>query len=152
MGLERIGTKKRRGKMLRKWAYYALINLEEILHMALLFRWCLNALALMLVAYLYSGVQVTSIWAALLAALVLGLVNALIRPVLVILTLPVTLLTLGLFIFVINALLFWLVATMVDGFAVRGFVAALIGSLMFSVITMITSWLITGTKKSVAKS
>jgi putative membrane protein len=120
--------------------------------MALLFRWCLNALALMLVAYLYSGVQVTSIWAALLAALVLGLVNALIRPVLVILTLPVTLLTLGLFIFVINALLFWLVATIVDGFAVRGFVAALIGSLMFSVITMITSWLITGTKNSAAKS
>jgi putative membrane protein len=120
--------------------------------MALLFRWCLNALALMLVAYLYSGVQVTGIFPALIAALVLGLVNALIRPVLVLLTLPVTILTLGLFIFVINALLFWLVAEMVKGFEVKGFMAALIGSLMFSVITMMTSWLITGSKKRVEKN
>jgi putative membrane protein len=116
--------------------------------MALLFRWCLNALALMLVAYLYSGVQVTGIFPALIAALLLGLVNALIRPVLVLLTLPVTVLTLGLFIFVINALLFWLVAEMVTGFNVKGFWAAMLGSIMFSVITMVTSWLITGTGKT----
>jgi putative membrane protein len=119
--------------------------------MALLFRWCLNALALMLVAYLYSsGVQVTGIFPALIAALVLGLVNALIRPVLVLLTLPVTILTLGLFIFVINALLFWLVAEMVTGFNVSGFWAAMLGSIMFSVITMVTSWLITGKQKNKA--
>ena len=115
--------------------------------MAIIARWFLNALALMLVAYLYSGVQVTGITAALIAALVLGLVNALIRPVLVLLTLPVTILTLGLFIFVINALLFWLVAEMVDGFKVSGFMAALLGSLMFSVITMLTSFLIPDSKK-----
>lgn len=115
--------------------------------MALIARWCLNALALMLVAYLYSGVQITGIQAALIAALVLGLVNALIRPVLILLTLPVTLLTLGLFIFIINALLFWLVAEMVPGFKVSGFMAALLGSLMFSVITMLTSFLIPDGKK-----
>ncbi len=102
----------------------------------------------MLVAYLYSGVQVTGIIQALIAALVLGLANAVIRPILVILTLPVTILTLGLFIFVINAFLFWFVAEVVHGFNVTGFMAALIGSLMFSVITIITSWLISGPKKS----
>jgi putative membrane protein len=119
--------------------------------MRLLIRWFVNALALMLVAYLYSGVAVTDITSALLAALVLGLVNALIRPVLIFLTLPATILTLGLFIFVINALLFWLVAEMVPGFKVAGFVAALIGSLMFSVITMLTSWVIPDAKPAVAK-
>ena len=84
--------------------------------LTLLARWIVNAAALLLVAYLYPGVQVTSFFAALVAALALGLVNAVIRPVLVILTLPVTLLTLGLFLFVINALLFWLVAEVIRGF------------------------------------
>ena len=112
--------------------------------MSLLIRWFINALALMLVACLYSGVQVNGIIEALIAALVLGLVNALIRPILVILTLPVTILTLGLFIFVINAFLFWFVAEIVKGFTVSGFMGALIGSLMFSVITIITSWLVAG--------
>jgi putative membrane protein len=116
--------------------------------MSLVIRWFINALALMLVAYLYSGVQVSDIFSALIAALVLGLVNALVRPILVILTLPVTVLTLGLFIFIINAFLFWFVAEVVKGFNVTGFMAALIGSLMFSVITIITSWLISGPKKS----
>ena len=114
--------------------------------MSLLIRWLLNGVALMLVAYLYSGVTVTGFVPALIAALVLGLVNAVIRPILVILTLPVTLLTLGLFIFVINALMFWLVAELVPGFRVTGFMAALIGSLMFSVITIVTSWLIADKK------
>lgn len=108
----------------------------------LLLRWLVNALALLAVAYLYSGVKVDSFTAALIAALVLGLVNALVRPILVVLTLPVTLLTLGLFIFVINALLFWLVAEVVKGFTVTGFMAALIGSILFSIITLISSWLI----------
>jgi putative membrane protein len=110
--------------------------------LTLLARWILNAAALLLVAYLYDGVQVTSFWAALIAALVLGLVNAVVRPILVILTLPVTILTLGLFLFVINALLFWFVAEVVKGFAVSGFVAALVGSLLYSVITLLTSWLL----------
>ena len=110
--------------------------------MTLLVRWFINALALMLVAYLYSGVQVNGIFAALIAALVLGLVNAVIRPLLVILTLPVTILTLGLFIFVINAFMFWFVTEIVKGFTVTGFTAALIGSLMFSVISLVTNWLV----------
>ncbi len=114
--------------------------------MSLIVRWFINALALMAVAYLYPGVQVTGMIEALIAALVLGLVNALIRPILVILTLPVTVLTLGLFIFVINAFLFWFVAEIVKGFTVSGFMGALIGSILFSLITIITSWLISGKK------
>ena len=110
--------------------------------MKIIVRWLLLAAALLLVAYLYPGVAVTSFFAALIAALVLGIVNAVIRPILVLLTLPVTLVTLGLFIFVINALLFWFVANVVQGFAVTGFWAALIGSVLYSVITMITSWLL----------
>ena len=110
--------------------------------LSLLARWVVNAAALLLVAYLYPGVAVTSFAAAMIAALVLGLVNALIRPLLVILTLPVTLLTLGLFLFVINALLFWLVAEIVQGFRVTGFVAALVGSILYSLITLVTSWLL----------
>jgi putative membrane protein len=107
----------------------------------LLIRWLVNAAALMLVAYLYPGVSVASFGAALVAALVLGLVNAIVRPILVILTLPVTLLTLGLFIFVINALLFWFVAEVVQGFHVAGFGSALLGSILYSVITLVTSWI-----------
>ena len=110
--------------------------------LTLIARWILNAAALLLVAYLYSGVQVSSFFAAAVAALVLGLVNAVVRPILVILTLPVTILTLGLFIFVINALLFWLVAEVVQGFTVTGFWAAMLGSILYSVITLITSWLL----------
>ena len=110
-----------------------------LMHIA---RWIVNAAALLLVAYLYPGVHVTDFWAAFFAAIVLGLVNAIIRPLLVILTLPATILTLGLFIFVINALLFWLVAEIVKGFSVDGFMAALIGSILYSVITIITSWLL----------
>ena len=109
--------------------------------MHLLIRWIVNAAALMLVAYLYPGVEVTSFGAAMVAALVLGLVNAVIRPILVLLTLPVTLLTLGLFLFVINALLFWLVAEVVQGFHVAGFGSALLGSILYSIITLITSWI-----------
>ena len=109
---------------------------------SLIARWVVNAAALLLVAYLYPGVAVTSFFAAMIAALVLGLVNALVRPILVILTLPVTILTLGLFLFVINALLFWLVAEIVEGFRVTGFVAALVGSLLYSLITLVTSWLL----------
>ena len=105
--------------------------------MKLLIKWLLSAAALLLVAYLYQGVQVSSFTAALIAAFVIGLLNAVVRPILVILTLPVTVITLGLFLFVINALMFWAAASLLDGFAVRGFVAALIGSLIYSVIGMV---------------
>jgi putative membrane protein len=110
--------------------------------LTLIARWILNAAALLLVAYLYPGVHVEGFMPALWAALVLGLVNAVIRPILVILTLPVTVLTLGLFLFVINALLFWAVADIVRGFSVTGFPAALLGSILYSLITLVTSWLL----------
>ena len=113
----------------------------------LIARWIVNAAALLLVAYIFPGVHVESFVAALIAALVLGLVNAFIRPLLVILTFPVTLITLGLFLFVINALLFWLVAEVVHGFTVNGFWAALVGSILYSLITLVTSWLLFAQRK-----
>jgi len=100
--------------------------------MKLIIRWLLLAAALLLVAHLYSGVQVANFGSAMIAALVLGLLNTLVRPLLVLLTLPVTLLTLGLFLFVINALMFWAAASLLDSFNVAGFGAALIGSLIYS--------------------
>ena len=105
--------------------------------MKLLSKWLLSAAALLLVAYLYQGVEVRSFTAALIAAFVIGLLNAVVRPVLVLLTLPVTVLTLGLFLFVINALMFWAAASLLDDFQVRDFTAALIGSLIYSVIGMV---------------
>ena len=98
----------------------------------ILIRWCLLAAVLLLIAHLYSGVEVRSFSAALGAALVLGLLNAVVRPVLVVLTLPVTLVTLGLFLFVINALLFYSAAWLMDGLNVTSFGAALVASLIYS--------------------
>jgi putative membrane protein len=103
----------------------------------LLVRWLLLAAALLLVAHLYPGVTVTSFGAAMGAALVLGLLNTLVRPLLVLLTLPVTILTLGLFLFVVNALMFWAAASLLDGLNVAGFTAALIGSLIYSLCGMV---------------
>jgi putative membrane protein len=105
--------------------------------MKTLLRWLLLAAALLLVAHLYPGVSVASFGSALIAAFVIGLLNTLVRPLLVLLTLPVTLLTLGLFLFVINALMFWLAAQALDGFNVAGFVPALIGSLLYSLCGMV---------------
>jgi putative membrane protein len=105
--------------------------------MKLILRWLLLAAALLLVAHLYSGVQVKSFGAAMIAALVIGLFNALLRPILVLLTLPVTLLTMGLFLFVINAVMFYAAASVLDGFSVSGFLAALIGSLIYSLCGMV---------------
>lgn len=105
--------------------------------MKLLLKWLLSAAALLLVAYLYSGVQVDSFTSALIAALVIGLFNAVLRPVLVVLTLPVTIVTVGLFLFVVNALMFWAAAGVLDGFHVAGFWAALLGSLIYSVLGLL---------------
>jgi len=105
--------------------------------MKLIVRWMLLAAALLLVANLYSGVEVQNFTSALIAALVLGLLNTLLRPLLVLLTLPVTLLTLGLFLFVINALMFYLAANVLTGFNVTGFAAALVGSLIYSLCGMV---------------
>ena len=103
----------------------------------ILVRWLLLAAALLLVAHLYPGVTVKSFGAAMLAAFVLGLLNTLLRPILVLLTLPVTLVTLGLFLFVINALMFYFAAQLLDGLHVAGFAAALIGSLIYSLCGMV---------------
>ena len=105
--------------------------------MKLIVKWLLYAAALLAVAHFYSGVQVQSFSAALIAAAVVGLLNVVLRPILVILTLPVTVLTLGLFLFVINALTFWSAASLLDGFAVQGFAGALIGSLIYSCLGMV---------------
>ncbi|MBV8469337.1 MAG: phage holin family protein [Burkholderiaceae bacterium] len=105
-------------------------------------RWLMLAAALLLVAHLYPGVEVKSFGSALVAALVLGLFNTLLRPVLVLLTLPVTVLSLGLFLFVINALMFWAAANLLAGFQVAGFGAALIGSLIYSLCGMLIDALI----------
>jgi len=105
--------------------------------MKLIVRWLLLAAALLLVAHLSPGVSVNSFGAALVAALVLGLLNILVRPLLVLLTLPVTVLTLGLFLFVINALMFYFAAQLLSGLAVASFGAALIGSLIYSLCGVI---------------
>ena len=107
--------------------------------MSLLLVWLINTVALIGVAYLVPSINVSSFGTALLAALVLGLVNAVIRPILVILTLPVTILTLGLFIFVINGLLFWDVSQLFDGFQVTGFWSGVLGAIVFSLIAWLLS-------------
>jgi len=97
-------------------------------------KWLLSAAALLLVAYIYGGVEIRSFGAAMIAALVIGLLNSIVRPILVVLTLPVTVVTLGLFLFVINALMFWAAAGLLDGFQVRDFLAAVVGSLIYSLL------------------
>jgi putative membrane protein len=106
--------------------------------MKLVLRWALNAVALMLVPQIVSSISVASFMTALAAALLIGLVNALIRPVLLILTLPITLLTLGIFALVINALMFWLVSQLVAGFHVPGFWPAMWGAIVYAILT----WLV----------
>ena len=114
--------------------------------MRLLITWLINAAALMALPYLMHSVEVSSVGTALIAALVLGLVNTLIRPVLVLLTLPVTLVSMGLFILVINAVLFWLVANVVGGFEVAGFWSAFLAAILYSIISWALSSLLLSDK------
>jgi putative membrane protein len=114
--------------------------------MKILLVWLVNAVALMAVAYLLPGIVVADFVTALVAALVLGLVNTVIRPILILLTLPATLLTLGLFIFVINGLLFWLVGSFVQGFTVAGFWPGVFGAIAYSVVSWALSALILSSK------
>ena len=100
-------------------------------------RVLLSALALMVVAAYVPGITVTGVYPAIIAALILGFLNFIVRPVLILLTLPVTILTLGLFILVINAGLFWFAASFITGFSVSSFGAALIGSLLVSLVSAI---------------
>jgi putative membrane protein len=108
----------------------------------LLLVWLINTVALIAVAYLMPSISVSSFGAAPVGALVLGLVNAVVRPVLVLLTLPVTVLTLGLFIFVLNGLLFWMVGTWLEGFDVGGFWSGVIGAILFSIVSWLLSALV----------
>ncbi len=105
--------------------------------MKLLFKWCLSAMTLMALAQLDAGISVDGFGSALIAAFVIGLFNLFVRPVLVVLTLPVTLLSLGLFLFVINAFLFWAASAVLEGFQVASFGHALIGSLLYAVMGVI---------------
>lgn len=107
--------------------------------MKLLIGWLLNALALLGVAYVVPDIHVSSIWIAAIAAVVIGLANMLIKPILVILTLPVTIITLGLFILVINGVLFWAVGHFLEGFEVKTLMAGIIGAIVYSVISWILS-------------
>lgn len=107
--------------------------------MGFLLRVAANALAIVLAASILPGIEVDGIVPALAAAVLLGLVNAFVRPVLLILTLPITLVTLGLFLLVLNGFCFWLVASLVKGFHVAGFGSALLGALVVSVV----SWVVT---------
>jgi putative membrane protein len=115
--------------------------------MRLLLTWILNAIALLAVAYLLPAIHVADFTSALIAALILGLVNTLIRPLLILLTLPATLLTLGLFIFVINGLLFWFVGSILQGFRVDGFWVAVVGAIVYSVISWALASLLLPAKK-----
>lgn len=116
--------------------------------MKLLVVWLLNALALLAVAYLMPSIEVSGFGGALIAAAVIGLVNMLVRPLLVLLTLPVTLLTLGLFILVINGLLFFGVGALLDGFAVRGLWSGILGALLYSLISWALTALVLGDERA----
>ena len=110
--------------------------------MRLIFRWFLNAGALLLIANYLPGMELGGLYSALITVIVLGLVNALIRPIIFILSLPVDILTLGLFTFVINALLFWFVSSIVKGFEVEGFWVAFLASILFSLLSFAISLLL----------
>lgn len=110
--------------------------------MTLLLVWILNAIALLIVAYVLPGIHVASFGAALIAALVLGLLNTLVKPVLVLLTLPITVVTLGLFLLVLNALVFWFAGSILKGFQVNGFWWAVGGAIVYSLVSGLLSGLL----------
>ena len=116
--------------------------------MELIFRWVINAAALMIVAAITPGIAVESFGFALLAAFLLGLVNALVRPLLFLLTLPVTIMTLGLFTFILNAFMLWLVSTVTSGFSIAGFVPAIVAAILLWVISLASNSLIKHAKES----
>jgi putative membrane protein len=110
--------------------------------MRLLIGWAINALCLLAIPYILPGVQISGLVAALVAALVIGLLNIIIKPILFILTLPVTILTLGLFTLVLNGLMFWLAARFLDGFSVTNFGWAMAGALTYTLISWAVSTLL----------
>jgi putative membrane protein len=119
--------------------------------MRLVLVWLINTVSLIAVAYLMPSISVASFTTALVAALVLGLVNTVIRPILVLLTLPVTIVTLGLFIFVINGLLFWFVGSFIEGFVVAGFWSGVFGAIVYSVISWLLSSLVLRSRNEIRR-
>ena len=102
--------------------------------MYIILRWLTNACVLLLLAYILPGIQVSGFYAALSAALILGIINAILRPILILLTLPITIITLGLFTFVINGFLFWFAGTIVQGFRVEGALTAILGAAIMALV------------------
>lgn len=110
--------------------------------MKFIFRLVVNAAALLAFSALLPGVELANVWVAILSALVLGLVNALVRPLIVILTMPISIVTLGLFLFVVNALMVWLVSSLIPGFDIADFYSALLLAILLSVISWFTHWIL----------
>jgi putative membrane protein len=104
--------------------------------------WLVTAFALLITAYFVPGFVVTGFVAAAIAAVILGLVNAIVRPILIFFTLPLTVLTLGLFLFVVNALSIWIVAALSPGFDIAGFIPALLGSIVLTIVTSVLNWFV----------
>ncbi|MFH1509177.1 MAG: phage holin family protein [bacterium] len=115
--------------------------------MSLIIRLLANTVAILLISYYMPGVSVDSFTKALIAAVILGLVNAVIRPILMLLSMPIRLMTLGLFTFIINALMVWLVSYIVDGFEIDGFTTAIVFALLMWLVSLITSFFIKKKKK-----
>jgi putative membrane protein len=115
--------------------------------MKLLLVWLINAAALFALPYLFKSIQIDTFTTALIVALILSIVNTIIRPILFVLTLPITVLTLGLFIFVLNGLMLWFVASFVKGFTVAGFWPAVFGAIVYSLISWAAASFILGSKK-----
>lgn len=110
--------------------------------MSFIIRLLINTVTLLLLAYYLPGIEVGSFTRALIAAIILGLVNAIIRPILMLLSTPIRFLTLGLFTFIINAVLIWLVAYVVDGFTIDGFYPALVAAIIMWMVSLITNFFI----------
>lgn len=108
----------------------------------ILLKWLINALALFITSYLVKGIEVSGPGAIFMAAALLGILNAVIRPILIILTLPITIITLGLFTLVINAAMLGLVSFFIKGFVIAGFWPAVVGALMISIVSWIINWII----------
>ena len=105
--------------------------------MKLLAKLLLTVFSLLLVAHFVPGIEVSDFYTALLSAILLGLVNIIIKPIIFLVTLPLNIITLGLFTFVINALLFWFIASFVQGFSVDGFIPAFVGAAIISLLSSI---------------
>jgi putative membrane protein len=109
-----------------------------------LLTWLLTALALVITAKLVPGFKIDSFPAALVASVVLGLLNAIIKPIMVVLTLPITLVTLGLFLFVLNAITIWVAGYITPGFDVDSFVPALVGSIVLTIVASVLNFVVGG--------